>query len=650
MFKKIIIFTLALIFLHQKSDAQFVNHGPQVFAAAIQGSHFLIDSKGKEYVFTVVRGLPARLVGYELESNKVIVNSILEGTDGSWDMELATDNTLYMTGNGKMYAYTLGDKEAKDLGLALPNEKVIWDLVAGKSGKIYGGTYPGCRVFEYDPKNGFKDIGDGPVKQGEDYVRSVVYDGKTDMLYAGVGSHAAFVQLDIKSTKKSDILAEKDRDYEFVYDMELVKDVKGGDRILAMLSGSKGLETFIYNVQTKQYEKRFAAIEVKSIVQKPKTNKIYYTASGTVFELDLGSTNLQPRAITKVDGRGRTAYWDDKGNYKLLTASHKVFTIDVELGQILNEVLLDIPKSPISIQSIFWGPDKKVWSSGYLAGNHGTYDPATDRHEDYVGLHQTEGMNSVGNKIYFGNYTHAELFSYDVTQKWDTKQQNPKALGAIKDQDRPFAVLPLVSRNEVLFGTVPAYGKLGGAITHLNINTEKFETYTDVVANHSIMSLIEINGKVIGGTSIFGGLGAIPTEQRGRLFEWDPNTKKVLWTDSLDNYMSITGLFLGPDKGLWGFADGTLVKYDLEQKKFIFKKEIYTYKSRPSHIWRNGLAVVHPNGLIYFTLTDKFYSYDMKNDKLILLRDKASLMVLGDNNKIYFREGTDLWSYTPEGF
>ena len=630
-----------------KSIAQFKNHGPQVFAAAIQGSHFLSDSKGKEYVFTVVRGVPARLIGYELDSNKMIVNSLLPGTDGAWDMEVSSDNRVYISGNGKMYSYTLGDVEAKDLGLALPNQKVIWDLVAGRDGRIYGGTYPGAQVFEYDPNAGFKDVGNGALKTNEEYVRSIAYDEKNNTIYAGLGSHAAFVALDLASKQKRDLLAEEDRDHEFVYDMELIPGLKGGDRIFAWLNSAKGLETFVYNLNSGKYEQRLPSIEIKSMVRDDKTQNVYYTAGGKLYVMDFAQAKPIAKEIAKIEGRGRAGFLDKQGHYKVLTSTHKVLTINVKTGQIVREVLLDVPKAPISIQSIFWGPDGKIWSAGYLAGNHGTFDPNTEEHADYPGLHQTEGMNSMRNTIYFGNYTKAEVFAYDVTKPWSTSQGNPKFLGAIRNQDRPFAVLPVKSRNEMLFGTITGYGQLGGAIAHLNVGTEKLESFVNVIPNQAITSLIEFDGHIIGGSTIFGGLGSVPVENKGRIFEWDPENKKVLWTDSIADYWSVSGLFIGPDKGLWGFADGALIKYDPKSKKTLFKREIYSYKDKPSHIWRNGLAVTHPNGLIYFTLTDRLYSYDPIKDELKELRENASLMVLGTNDKIYFREGTDLWSYTP---
>ncbi|MDR2284310.1 MAG: hypothetical protein LBE37_13920 [Sphingobacterium sp.] len=627
--------------------AQFTNHGPQVFAAAIQGSHFLSDGKGKEYVFTVVRGVPARLIGYELNSNSMIVNSLLPGTDGAWDMEVSSDNRIYVSGNGKMYSYTLGDTMINDLGVVLPGQKVVWDLVAGKDGKIYGGTYPSAQVFEYDPKTGFRDVGNGALKSGEEYVRSIAYDKKKHRIYAGLGSHAAFVELDLKSKRKQDLLADEDKDHEFVYDMELVAGLPGGDRIFGWLNSAKGLETFVYNISSCKYEQRLPSIELKSMVKDLNSHKVYYTAGGTLYMMDFKDANPEAKELAKVAGRGRAGFLDAQGNYKVLTSLHRVLTINVKTGKILDDMLLDVPKAPISIQSIFWGPDGKVWSAGYLAGNHGTFDPTTSEHMDYPGLHQTEGMSSLGDKIYFGNYTKAEIFSYDVTRPWNTATGNPKFLGAIKNQDRPFAVLPVKSRNEMLFGTITGYGQLGGAIAHLNVDTEKLESFVNVIPNQAITSLIEFDGHIIGGSTIFGGLGSVPVENRGRIFEWDPENKKVLWTDSIADYWSVSGLFIGPDKGMWGFADGALIKYDPKSKKTLFKREIYSYKEKPSHIWRNGLAVTHPNGLIYFTLTDRLYSYDLVKDELKELRDNASLMVLGADGKIYFRQGTDLWSYTP---
>src|SRR5690606_28966981 len=162
------------------------------------------------------------------------------------------------------------------------------------------------------------------------------------------------------------------------------------------------------------------------------------------------------------------------------------------------------------------------------------------------------------------------------------------------------------------------------------------ETFQNVIHNQSIVSLINNEERIIGGTSISGGLGIYPTEKRGKIFEWDPQLKKVLWTDSISDFWSISGLFKGPNDHVWGFADGTIFEYDLDSRKVLYTLQEYEYEGYPSHIWRNGMGVYHPNGLIYFTLADRLYSFDAITKKLEKIRDNASLILLGKDEKIYF--------------
>lgn len=646
---KIFILAVTLSVLTKTTVAQFKNHGPQVFAKAVQGSQFIKDKRGNEYLFTVLRGIPARMLGYELKTGKKILEAELTGTDGSWDMTLSSDNTLYATGNGHIYAYKLGDAKPTPLALTNLDQKVVWDLHPAEDGIIYGGTYPDGLVFKYHPKAGFEVVSDGPLHPGENYVRGLVYNKIDQKIYAGTGSNAKFIRLDPKTKQKTQLLPNEKDFKEFLYDLEIVYNIGGKDYIIGYINSNTFSSCFVYDIQTQKIVRKLPAIDMKSIVKDPHSNKIYYTAKGKVFELDLSNNHADAIAIGKITGTGKAAVWTDKGDYQVFSNAQTLYKINPRSKQ-LDSLALEVPNSPINIQTIYWGPDQKVWSAGYLAGQHGTYEPSSGIHQSYPGLHQTEGMVSLGNKLYFGIYTKAHLYSYDVTKPWKVGSGNPKHLGQIKDQDRPFAVISSEKRKEVILGTVPPYGELGGTISHLNAETERISTYENIIPNQSIISLINFNERVIGGSSISGGLGVLPKEKRGKLFEWDPESKQVLWTDSIANYWSISGLFKGPNNNLWGFADGTLFEYDLAKKQVIFELPVYQYPKYPSHIWRNGLAIYHPNGLIYFTLSDCMYSYDSKSKKLTKLRDNASLMILGQDNKIYFRQDTDLWSYTPEQY
>ena len=637
---------ICLACLARSSQAQYTNHGPQVFAKAVQGSQFIKDKQGQEYLFTVVRGNPARLLGYNLSTGNKIFESALTGTDGSWDMTLSSDNILYATGNGKLYSYQLGDQAVKDLGHAMPHQKVIWDLHPAENGKIYGGTYPDAMIFSYHPQSGFEEVSKATTFPGENYVRSLVYNSKNKQIYAGTGSNAKFIQLDPKTKASKSLVDDNSLFKEFVYDMDIQYNIHNDDMIIAFINNNSGSQTIIYSIKKARIIAVLPPLDIKSIARDPKSTCIYYTAQSKVYQLDLGKSTLVPELLTAISGSGKTGVWTDKDEYQVFTTSKHVYNIN-PLTKALQQQELAVPNSPINIQTIFWGPDNKVWSAGYLAGQHGTYDPKTGQHQEYAGLHQTEGMNNLGDKLYFGIYTKAHIYAYDVTKPWNLSAENPKHIGQIKDQDRPFAVITLPARKEVLFGTVPPYGALGGVISQLQTTNNTLETFTDVIPNQSIVSLLNYKDRVIGGSSIAGGLGIKPTEKRGTIFEWDPVAKQVLWKDSIADYWSISGLFQGPDNLIWGFADGSLFAYDIQGRKVVYELPVYKYASYPSHIWRNGLGIYHPNGLIYFTLNDSLYSFDFKKEKLLKLRDEASLMILGKDQKIYFRQGTDLWSYTP---
>ncbi|MCT1522983.1 hypothetical protein [Sphingobacterium hotanense] len=644
---KSILLALSLCCLLTPSQAQFQNHGPQVFAKAVQGSHFMKDKQGKEYLFTVVRGIPGRILGYELSTGNKILESELTGTDGSWDMTVSTDNILYATGNGHIYSYKLGDTKPTALPLNELHQKVVWDLHPAENGVIYGGTYPDGLVFKYHPKTGFEEVSGGPIYAGENYVRGLVYNKNDKKIYAGTGSNAKFILLDPKTKQKTRLLPHVKEFKEFFYDMDIVYNISGKDLILGYINSNTNSQNFVYDIQSKEILRFLPPFDMKSVVKDPKSNTIYYTSRSQVYALDLGNKDAEPIAISGIQGAGKAGTWTNKGEYQVFSNAQIVYRIHPKTKQ-KDSLSLEVPNSPIHIQTIYWGPDDKVWSAGYLAGQHGSYDPKTGEHQEYPGLHQTEGMSSLNNKLYFGIYTKAHIYSYDLTKPWKVGSGNPKHLGQIKDQDRPFAVITRADRNELIFGTVPPYGELGGSISHLDAETEQIKTFENVIPNQSIISLLNHNGRVFGGSSISGGLGILPTEKRGKIFEWDPERKQVLWTDSIADYWSISGLFSGPNGHIWGFADGTLFEYDPDQKKVIYELPVYRYPKYPSHIWRNGLGVYHPNGMIYFTLSDSMYSFDPKSKKLTKLRDNASLMILGKDNKLYFRKDTDLWSYTPE--
>ncbi|MGV3503600.1 MAG: hypothetical protein ACO1O1_07820 [Adhaeribacter sp.] len=634
--------------LAQTPAGKFTDLGTQLSAALIQGSAFVQDPQGRELVYTVVRGRPAHLLGYEIKTNKLIVDLEVPQTDGVWDLEVSSDGMLYVpSANGILFRHLPGSQQLERLGEVLPGEKVIWDLTAGKDGEIFGGTYPGARVFRYHPRQGFSDLGRGPVVEKENYVRSVAYQPQTGKVYAGVASHSHLIELDPKTGQKRELLPAEHQDQEAIYHLSLVPGLKGGDRLIGWLTSSTERQTVVYNLKNGQLEHLLPTIDVKSAIRGKSKKDLYYVAGGKLFLANLNQKHVQPRELAQLGGEAKDMAWARDGQLQVVTASHRVYRYHPKTGK-TTEIKLDIPGQPIDIQTIGLGPDGRIWTGGYLAGSHAAYDPKTGKTERYAGLDQTEGMAVQGNTIYFGIYAKARLYAYDNTKPWNLKQNNPKSIGKIEGQDRPFAVLPHDQSGKVFFGTVPGYGMLGGALVEYEPKTGAMETFSGVVPGQSIVTLAQAGNLVIGGSSIFGGLGILPTENEAKLFAWDVNSrKKVFEMPVLPGAMAITGLINGPDGRLWGFADGTLFVFDLTQRKVVRTHEYYKIKGRPSHIWRNGSLMVHPSGQVYGNINDKAFRIDPKTLQFIELFDNVSLLTLDDQGSFYFRRKANLWKYEP---
>jgi hypothetical protein len=135
--------------------------GSQLHTANVQGSAFITTKDGKQYLYTAVRGRPAHLVGFDLENNQLIADLPIAGADGAWTTTASSDGYIYVgSAQGNLFKHQPGAHTIKNLG-KFDGEKLIWDLVPGLNGEIYGGTWPAAKVFKYHPTDGFKDLANG---------------------------------------------------------------------------------------------------------------------------------------------------------------------------------------------------------------------------------------------------------------------------------------------------------------------------------------------------------------------------------------------------------------------------------------------------------------------------------------------------------
>src|SRR5690606_31836223 len=141
-----------------------------------------------------------------------------------------------------------------DLGKALPGTAEILTLEAGVNGDIYGGTFPTGKVFKYNSSEGITDL-IGQVVAGESYVRQLSYEKSSNKLFAGIGSHAHLIQIDLSNKSTKEILPEKYFYREFVYYTSIIEGLKGGNKLFAWVTNPKDREVLVFDTKTGAIER-----------------------------------------------------------------------------------------------------------------------------------------------------------------------------------------------------------------------------------------------------------------------------------------------------------------------------------------------------------------------------------------------------------
>ncbi|WP_026952843.1 NHL repeat-containing protein [Algoriphagus mannitolivorans] len=643
----------AFILLSQLSNAiaqvdttRFTNHGAQLFASMIQGSVFAKGPQDRQLIYTVVRGEPAHLLGYDVETRELILDQALPEADGAWDLAQSTDGTIYAPGaNGSLFAHIPGTQEVKDLGVVLEGENYLWNLTAGADGEVFGATYPGCRVFRYHPKDGFSDVGKGPLVENQNYVRSLAFYPKTGMLYAGVGSKAHLIELNPITGEKKELLPEKFRNYEFVYGLEIVPGLDGNDRLFALITN--GSITLVYNLQTREFEQEIEGMDMRAITGEPSGKTVYLTSKSQLKRFDPSKNYQTAEVLGEEIGTALAFHYGEDGKVYFLTSGANLFVFNPKDNS-LSKNKLQIPGQPIPIHSLVTGPDGKIWSGGYLAGGNAAYDPKTGQSTFLPGLDQTEGMSVFGDQIFFGIYPKGKFYVYDTKSAWKPKEGNPKFLGQIENQSRAFTQVVLKDKKQLVFGMIPEYGKLGGALVVYDAQTEELKHFPSPVEKQAIAGLAYTGDYVLVGTTISGGLGIAPETKEAHLVGWNPETgEKLFDIIPVPGASALTGFLNMPDGSIWGMGDGQLFIFDPKARKVKSVTKLFDYPPFKSHIWRSAFMVLHPDGNIYGTDWEKLFKLNPKTLEYTQLAKEAALLVMGEDGTLYFKRKTDLWSYRP---
>jgi len=604
---------------------------------------------GANVMYTSLAGDPAQFVVIDLDSYQVLRTLPLPEGKDVWSHVIAPDGSVYAASSGgRLYRYSPATKAIEPLGIIRAGETAIYGLSVDEAGNVYGGTYPNAIVWKYDPAT--KQFSDyGRMSETANYVRSLAYhDGS---LYAGLGTQGKLVKLDAATGAKTDIplptvTGVTYGNYPFVFQLDVVDKY-----LFAHISGG-GVNTLIaYDLEQEAWRPEQFSNYHGNRVSQPMDGKAYFklNAAGGNKLVELDLSTFQARTTTMVqDFSMKGGGWASVKNDPLLPGPTLVnIRFDGKVGffNIETEKYYEKPAivagQAIPIHALEKGPDGRLYMSGYPGGSAAIYDPATGQSTVFT-MGQAESIGHIGNQVFFNTYPKANIYGLDITKPIDAS--NPAKLFAIgEEQDRPYVNITVGSK--LYLGTIPDYGKLGGALVEYDSVTKQYQVYRNVVQDQSIVGLAYKDGKIYGSTSIHGGLDSDPPSPAAKMFVWDASTKQKLaeFTPALPGKAPtmISGLTFGPDGLLWAAANGTIFAIDPGTQQIVKSKEIYP-NVVDYGMWRPIHLRWGTDGLLYTDLYGKLTVVHPETLEYQALGINTPLFTLGDDNNIYYASSTKL--------
>ncbi|GIP38993.1 hypothetical protein J31TS4_22730 [Paenibacillus sp. J31TS4] len=615
---------------------------------------------GDGEIYVTPSGSPAMFYALDALTGEVRFEQALPGLDVVWAMTMGSDGNVYFAGtqNSILYRYLPKEKRIENLG-ANPSNKWVWDLDASSDGKLFGSTYPDSKAFLYDIASGtFQDL--GTIYPGQDYVRG---GGVSDRYYyAGTGTVAHLIRIDRSTLKMEEIQTPATGTETFISNIWTYN---------GLLFMAYGTSLAIMDEQNPDDVKKVMrwtdAATFDGMISSPspfQPDLIYFRNKNTseLWTYNTSKNEIKPvEPGIKVDNAVKSYKWmkvtsgEKAGRTVLAIVQSPVsYSIYDPADQSIVNVRLSVSKQGTNVQSLEKGPDGKIYMGGYQAGMS-IYDPETASFErQELQPAQIEGIGVMNGKVYFGIYGGAVIYRYDPSLPYHPKT-NPVLFHDIDDgQSRPFAFTSAGSK--LFIGTIADYGQLGGALTVYDEQAGTWSVYRDIVKDQSVIGLAHKDGKLYGGTTIYGGLGIDPAASEAKMFEFDVAQGKkteefALKVPGVQTPIMIGSLSIGPDGLLWGIVYGkdaagnnayALFAMD-PAAKTIVKSKLFKNGATGS-TWRPYYMKWSDDGILYTTIGRYLVAFDPETlDYKQLVNGYVNLFTLADDGSIYYSTANDAY-------
>ncbi len=407
------------------------------------------DGKEKVVLSSFVAGGTGEIVFIDPETGEG-ETLVIPGDNGAWALYNYKDEKL-LVGTCGTYGYLhcleLANREWKP-SLRVDGISYIWDLDLGSDGKVYGGTYPGCVLLQYDPDlHTLTNLGPMTKDEGNLYSR-LVFAPVPGKVYVNCGMSSTCIGVyDIKNNEMSTVM-------EGCSIQKATKDYL----YLNTPKGSVLVDPVTFEeINNDTYQ--------KEVTEKDSRLP---TPSGHVMTLKNGN---------KIGVCGQ--------RYFILKPDSK----EPEFNKIPgNPPPTEIFAMTCDDNGILWGTTglgQTMFSYDPVTGQYWNSDIVTERGGEVYGIVSYEG------KIYMTSYAGGDHMIYDPSKEWNQYENvNPYTLDRIgPSYIRPQARSFLGPDNNVWTGWIAAYGSYGCAISEINTKTNGVRNFTDLVPGQGIGSI-----------------------------------------------------------------------------------------------------------------------------------------------------------------
>lgn len=626
-------------------------------------------------------GTPARFFAMDLAGRTVAEVAIPRGTDVRTLTYSAARRTVFVAANDASVSHLYEwDGTALREVTSITGQQVM-RLASAPDGALYIGTFANANGRLYEWSGGrLRDHGQ-PIA-GESYVRSLVADATSVWVSNYRERGARLVRVDRSSGARTTISTPT----AFAAEWSALDMSRAGDYLFLRTVNSALL--FAYHVPTNRFvdlDDQVARVNGTPEVRNPvphitgisphaispllQNRYVYFQrANAGLMRIDLQAglkavrvdryhevDNRQPWPGASVAGPASYAWLSNvpgrAGSSLVVTSVQGELVVNTPGQTTPLRHRLAATGAPSTIITLGTDGAGAVYSSGFdLPTGIGRHVPGAG--STLLDGPQIEGFGQFDGRLVMGGYTgdtsSGPLYEYAGTGQPRLRRHLDNS------QERPVA-LTQVGR-QVAIGSVPIKNVRGGALSLWDPATNALTVRRDLIPEHSIISLVEHRGLLVGGSSNTGGTGAEPAASDGEIFTYHPGTGALTRVRAPKpqsaTYSWVAAITPDPTAAdhFWAISTGMLVQFRVGANGAITVTRNLGMFSGTSSPTGKGLGIEFVDGTMFATVGGTLSAVNTVTGETTVVAPTTSTgpvvgLVKVGGDDLYYARGARLYRY-----